>query len=48
MVINDEGTNLSALKRAGMSDASIFISVTNSDEVNMMTCGIVASEFHVP
>lgn len=48
MVINDEGTNLSTLKRAGMNDASIFISVTNSDEVNMITCSIVASEFNVP
>ncbi|HOJ28879.1 MAG TPA: Trk system potassium transporter TrkA [Spirochaetota bacterium] len=48
MVINDDGTNVSSLKRAGTKDASIFISVTNSDEVNMIACGLVASEFNVP
>ncbi|MEW6527345.1 MAG: Trk system potassium transporter TrkA [Spirochaetota bacterium] len=48
MVINDDGTNLSSLKRAGTKDASIFISATNSDEVNMIACGLVASEFNVP
>ncbi|MCX7678991.1 MAG: Trk system potassium transporter TrkA [Spirochaetes bacterium] len=48
LVINDEGTNISSYKKAGMSDASIFISVTNSDEVNMIACGLVASEFNVP
>ncbi|MEJ5362281.1 MAG: Trk system potassium transporter TrkA [Spirochaetota bacterium] len=48
MVINDDGTNLSSLKRAGTKEASIFISATNSDEVNMIACGLVASEFNVP
>ncbi|MGB4267656.1 MAG: Trk system potassium transporter TrkA [Spirochaetota bacterium] len=48
MVINDDGTNLSYLKRAGTKEASIFISATNSDEVNMIACGLVASEFNVP
>ncbi len=48
IVINDEGTNISSLKKSGMSDASIFISATNSDEVNMIACGLVASEFNVP
>ncbi|MBN1496042.1 MAG: Trk system potassium transporter TrkA [Spirochaetes bacterium] len=48
IVINEEGTSISTLKRAGMDDAYIFISVTNSDEVNMIACGLVASEFNVP
>lgn len=48
IVINDEGTNITSLKKASMSEASIFISATNSDEVNMIACGIVASEFNVP
>jgi len=48
IVLNEEGTNISTFRRAGMDDASIFISVTNSDEVNMIACGIVASEFNVP
>lgn len=48
MVLNDEGTNLTTLKRAGTDNATIFISATNSDEVNMIACGLVASEFNVP
>lgn len=48
LVINEEGTNISSLKRAGIEEASIFISVTNSDEVNMIACGLVTSEFNVP
>ncbi len=48
IVVNEEGTGISALRHAGLDDASIFISVTNSDEVNMIACGLVASEFNVP
>jgi len=48
IVINEEGNNLVSLKRAGISKADFFISVTNSDEVNMIACGLVASEFNVP
>lgn len=45
IVINEEGTNIASLKKAEMDKADIFISVTNSDEVNMVACGLVASEF---
>ena len=48
MVINDEGNNLEVLKRAGIDKADFFISVTDSDEVNMISCGLVSSEFNVP
>lgn len=48
MVINDEGNNPKILKKAGIDDADFFISVTNSDEVNMISCAIVSSEFNVP
>jgi len=48
IVINDEGNSISGLKKAGIENADFFISVTNSDEVNMIACGIVASEFNVP
>ncbi|HOO72703.1 MAG TPA: Trk system potassium transporter TrkA [Spirochaetota bacterium] len=48
MVINDEGTSIKTLKRAGIDRANFFISVTNSDEMNMITCAIVANEFTVP
>lgn len=48
IVVKEEGTGMAALRHAGMDDASIFISVTNSDEVNMIACGLVTSEFKVP
>ncbi|HPB82943.1 MAG TPA: Trk system potassium transporter TrkA [Spirochaetota bacterium] len=47
MVINDDGTNLEILKQAGIEKADFFISVTDSDEVNMISCGLVSSEFDV-
>ncbi|MFC1671004.1 Trk system potassium transporter TrkA [Spirochaetota bacterium] len=48
LVLNEEGSKPEILKNAGTEDADFFISVTNSDEVNMIACGIVASEFNVP
>ncbi len=48
IVINEEGNNLASLKRAGIHKADFFISVTNSDEINMIACGLVSSEFKVP
>ena len=48
MVINEEGNNSDTLKRAGIEQADFFLSVVDSDEVNMIACGIVESEFKVP
>jgi len=48
IVVNEEGAGISALRHAGLDESSIFISVTNSDEVNMIACGLVASEFNAP
>ncbi len=48
MVINEEGNNHETLRRAGIENADFFLSVVNSDEVNMIACGIVESEFKVP
>jgi trk system potassium uptake protein TrkA len=48
IVINQEGTLISTLKDAGAEDARFFISVTNSDEVNIVSCGVIATEFNVP
>jgi trk system potassium uptake protein len=48
IVINGEGNNLEILKRAGIEKADFFLSVTDSDEVNMISCALVASEFNVP
>jgi trk system potassium uptake protein TrkA len=47
-VIQGEGNNIDVLRNAGVDGADFFISVTNSDEVNMISCGLVASEFSVP
>lgn len=48
MVINDESSNLETLRKAGMKKAEYFISLTESDEMNMILCGLVAREFKVP
>lgn len=36
IVINDEGNNSATLKRAGIENADFFLSVVDSDEVNMI------------
>jgi len=48
LVLNDEGNSIDTLKKAGIEKADFFLSVVNSDEVNMIACGIVESEFNVP
>ena len=48
MVINDFGNRLPALREARIERADLFISVTNSDEINIVACGLVASEYDVP
>jgi trk system potassium uptake protein TrkA len=45
LVIHDEGNSLSALEEAGIAKADVLICVTNSDEVNMITCGLAASRY---
>ncbi len=47
-VVNGSGTCIDDLIEAGINDADFFIAVTESDEVNMISCGIVSSEFNVP
>ena len=48
LVLHGEGTRLEELERAGVRKADIFLSVTDSDEVNMIACGLVSSEYSVP
>ena len=48
IVLNDEGNSFATLKKAGIEKADCFLSVVDSDEVNMIACGIVESEFKVP
>ncbi len=47
MVVTGEGTNHEILRRAGTETADYFVAATDSDEVNMIACGIVSSEFQV-
>lgn len=42
------GTDAQELKNAGIDDADAFISLTGSDEINLVSCGIVAAEFKIP
>ncbi len=48
MVVTGSGTSIEKLREAGIEDADMFISMTDSDEVNMVACGLVSSEFKVP
>jgi trk system potassium uptake protein TrkA len=48
IVLNDEGNSFATLKKAKIDKADCFLSVVDSDEVNMIACGIVESEFNVP
>jgi trk system potassium uptake protein TrkA len=47
-VIHDVGNNVEVLKKANIDKADFFISVTDSDEVNMIACGLVANNTNVP
>ncbi|MDR0454765.1 MAG: Trk system potassium transporter TrkA [Deferribacteraceae bacterium] len=48
LVIKGEGTHMEVLKDAGTGSADIFVAATTSDEVNLISCFVVASEFQVP
>lgn len=47
MVVTGEGTNVDVLRQAGVETADFFIAATDSDEVNMIACGVVSAEFPV-
>ena len=48
IVLNGSGTSIEILREAGIEDTDMFISMTDSDEVNMVACGLVSSEYNVP
>ena len=48
IVLNEAGNNLAALEEAGIEEADFFIALTGSDELNMISCGLVSNEFAVP
>jgi trk system potassium uptake protein TrkA len=45
LVLQDEGNSLNALKDAGIAKADALVCVTDSDELNMITCGLAASRY---
>jgi trk system potassium uptake protein TrkA len=45
MVIHDEGNSLRALEDANIAKADALVCVTDSDEVNMIICGLAASRY---
>jgi len=42
------GTDAEELRNAGVSNADAFIALSGSDEINLVSCGIVSAEFGVP
>lgn len=45
MAICGSATDLETLRNAGLDSADVLIAVTNSDEVNLVACGIVESQY---
>jgi len=45
LVLHDEGNSLAALEDAGIAKAEALVCVTDSDEVNMIICGLAASRY---
>ncbi|MDR1443678.1 MAG: NAD-binding protein [Treponema sp.] len=44
-VIHDEGNNIRVLEDADIAKADALVCVTNSDELNMIICGLAASRY---
>ncbi len=47
MVVHGEGSNPETLAQAGVDGADTFIAVSNLDEINIVSCLVVANEFKV-
>jgi trk system potassium uptake protein TrkA len=45
IVIHDEGNSLRSLEEAGIAKADALVCVTDSDELNMIICGLAASRY---
>ena len=48
LAFTGSGTSLEDLSDAGIEDADAFIALTGSDETNLVSSGIAASEFKIP
>ena len=46
LVLHAEGNSLKSLEEAGIAKANALVCVTDSDEVNMIICGLAASRYH--
>ena len=42
------GTDATELRNADVGDADAFIALTGSDEINLVSCGIMAAQFRIP
>ena len=45
LVLHDEGNSLTTLEEAGLAKAEALVCVTDSDEVNMIICGLAGSRY---
>jgi trk system potassium uptake protein TrkA len=45
LVIHDEGNSLAALEEAGIAKAQALVCATDSDEINMIICGLAGSRY---
>jgi trk system potassium uptake protein TrkA len=45
LVVHDQGNSLHALEEAGTAKADALVCVTDSDELNMIICGLAASRY---
>jgi trk system potassium uptake protein TrkA len=45
LVIHDEGNNMASLEEAGIAKADALVCVTDSDELNMIICGLAESRY---
>jgi trk system potassium uptake protein TrkA len=45
LVVHDEGNSLRSLEDAGIAKADALVCVTDSDELNMIICGLAASRY---
>jgi trk system potassium uptake protein TrkA len=45
LIIHNEGNSLESLEEAGIAKADALVCVTDSDEINMIICGLAASRY---
>lgn len=43
-----DATDLSSLKKAGIEEAQVVVSVTNNDNINIMVAQIAREKYHIP